>query len=155
MRALVQRVREGRVDVGGAEHGRIGHGFVILLGVRHGDTGGDASALADRCVALRVFDDVHGKMNLSLREVRGEALVIPQFTLYGDTRRGHRPGFTEAARPEEAEPLYETFLNRMRTLLGSDHVAGGVFGAHMIVTLQNDGPVTVLLERPDLYTLPE
>ena len=139
MRALVQRVSEASVTVGGEEVARIGRGLVVLLGVRRGDTDADADRLAAKLLALRVFEDGDGKMNLSVRDAGGELLCVSQFTLYGDTRKGNRPSFVDAAPPEEAEPLYE----RVRDALGA---RGGVFGARMAVALVNDGPVTVLLE---------
>ena len=142
----MQRVSAGAVAVNGVERGRIGRGYVILLGVGRGDTDGDAHMLAARCASLRVMEDAHGKMNLSLRDVGGSALVVSQFTLYADATRGNRPAFTEAAPPEEAEPLYEAFLARMREILGEEHVAAGEFRAMMSVTIVNDGPVTVLIE---------
>ena len=139
MRALVQRVSEASVTVGGEEVARIGRGLVVLLGVRRGDTDAEADRLAAKLLALRVFEDGDGKMNLSVRDADGELLCVSQFTLYGDTRKGNRPSFVDAAPPEEAEPLYE----RVRDALGA---RGGVFGARMAVALVNDGPVTLLLE---------
>jgi D-tyrosyl-tRNA(Tyr) deacylase len=139
MRALVQRVSEAKVTVGGEEVARIGRGLLVLLGVRRGDDEAAADRIASKLLALRVFEDAEEKMNLSVRDVDGELLVVSQFTLYGDTRKGNRPSFVEAALPEEAEPLYE----RVRAATGAE---GGVFGAHMAVALVNDGPVTVLLE---------
>jgi D-tyrosyl-tRNA(Tyr) deacylase len=139
MRALVQRVSEASVTVGGEEVARIGRGLLVLLGVRRGDEGPAADRIASKLLSLRVFEDAEGKMNLSVRDVEGELLIVSQFTLYGDARKGNRPSFVEAAPPEEAEPLYE----RVRAATGAE---GGVFGAHMAVALVNDGPVTVLLE---------
>jgi D-tyrosyl-tRNA(Tyr) deacylase len=139
VRALVQRVSEASVTVDGAEVARIGRGLLVLLGVRHGDDEAAADRIAAKLLALRVFEDAGGKMNLSVRDVDGELLVVSQFTLYGDARKGNRPSFVEAAPPEEAEPLYE----RVRAATGAE---GGVFGARMAVALVNDGPVTVLLE---------
>jgi D-tyrosyl-tRNA(Tyr) deacylase len=139
MRALVQRVSEASVSVDGREVARIGPGLVVLLGVRQGDGEAEADHLAGKLERLRVFEDAEGRMNLSVREVEAELLVISQFTLYGDTRKGNRPSFLEAAPPDVAEPLYE----RVRAMLGAQ---GGVFGARMEVALVNDGPVTVLLE---------
>jgi D-tyrosyl-tRNA(Tyr) deacylase len=139
MRALVQRVSEASVSVEGREVARIGPGLVVLLGVRHGDGEAQADHLAGKLERLRVFEDAEGRMNLSVREVEGELLVVSQFTLYADTRKGNRPSFVEAAPPDLAEPLYE----RVRAMLGAQ---GGVFGARMEVALVNDGPVTVLLE---------
>lgn len=147
MRALVQRVSEGSVIIEGTRYAHIEKGFVILLGIRKGDTTKSALSLADKCAALRVFEDGEGKMNLGLMDVHGAALIVSQFTLYADTQRGNRPGFADAARPEEAEPLYEQFVARMRAALGSDKVFTGVFRAMMQVTIVNDGPVTILLER--------
>jgi D-tyrosyl-tRNA(Tyr) deacylase len=145
---LVQRVTRGSVTVNGELRGSIGRGYVILLGVKTGDTEPDARSLAEKCAALRVMEDDGGRMNLGLVETGGEALVISQFTLYGDTRRGNRPGFADAARAAEAEPLYDAFVARMRDVLGADRVATGVFGAMMSVEIVNDGPVTLLLECP-------
>ena len=139
MRALVQRVSEASVTVGGEEVARIGPGLLVLLGVRRGDDAATADRIASKLLALRVFEDAEGKMNLSVRDAGGELLVVSQFTLYGDARKGNRPSFVEAAPPEEAEPLYE----RVRAATGAE---GGVFGARMAVALVNDGPVTVLLE---------
>jgi D-aminoacyl-tRNA deacylase len=139
VRALVQRVSEASVTAGGEEVARIGRGLVVLLGVRRGDTDAEADRLAAKLLALRVFEDGDGKMNLSVRDAGGELLCVSQFTLYGDTRKGNRPSFVDAAPPEEAEPLYE----RVRDTLGA---RGGVFGARMAVALVNDGPVTVLVE---------
>ncbi len=139
MRALVQRVSEASVTVEGDELARIGHGLLVLLGVRRGDSEIEADRIASKLLALRVFEDEAGKMNLSVRDVGGEVLCVSQFTLYGDTRKGNRPSFVDAALPEDAKPLYE----RVREALGAQ---GGVFGARMRVALVNDGPVTVLLE---------
>ena len=152
MRALVQRVREGHVAIGGAVQARIGKGYVILLGVRQNDTPADAEYMAEKCAHLRVLEDADGKMNLSLRDTGGEVLVVSQFTLYADAQRGNRPGFTAAARPETAEPLYGRFVERLRQILGPDKVQTGVFGAMMEVLIANDGPVTILLESPTSHT---
>lgn len=148
MRAVVQRVSEGSVTIEGKTYARIGRGFVILLGVRTGDTVQNAHFLADKCSNLRIFDDGAGKMNLGLQDVKGEVLVISQFTLYGDVRRGNRPGFADAAAPADAEPLYEEFVRRMRQTLGNERVSTGQFRAMMTVQIMNDGPVTLLLENP-------
>jgi D-aminoacyl-tRNA deacylase len=152
MRALIQRVREGHVAIGGVVQARIGRGYVILLGVRHTDTSGDAEYMAEKCARLRVLEDADGKLNLSLQETGGEALVVSQFTLYADAQRGNRPGFTAAARPETAEPLYSQFVERLRRILGPEKVQTGVFGAMMEVLIANDGPVTILLESPTSHT---
>jgi len=135
----MQRVSEAAVDVEGEQVATIGPGLLVLLGVRHGDTAEQADRMARKLQALRVFEDGEGRMNRSLREVGGEVLCVSQFTLYGDTHKGNRPSFVDAARPEEAEPLYE----RVRAALGAQ---GGRFGAHMHVRLVNDGPVTLLIE---------
>ena len=148
MRVVIQRVKEGSVEIEGRTHAHIGGGFVILLGIRTGDTSADARFLADKCAALRVMEDTDGKMNRSLNDVGGSVIVVSQFTLYGDAQKGNRPSFMAAARPEEAEPLYEAFLGRMRSALGAERVQSGVFGAMMDVRLVNDGPVTLLLESP-------
>ena len=139
VRALVQRVSEASVTVDGEEIARIGRGLLVLLGVRNEDGVEEADRLAGKLERLRVFEDDEGRMNLSLRDVAGEVLVVSQFTLYGDARKGNRPSFVEAAPPEVAEPLYE----RVRQALGAQ---GGRFGARMRVALANDGPVTLLLE---------
>jgi D-tyrosyl-tRNA(Tyr) deacylase len=139
VRALVQRVGNASVTVDGKEVARIGPGLLVLLGVRRGDGEAEADRIASKLLALRVFDDDAGKMNLSVGDVDAEILCVSQFTLYGDTRKGNRPSFVDAAPPEEAEPLYE----RVRSALDA---AGGVFGARMAVSLVNDGPVTMLIE---------
>jgi D-tyrosyl-tRNA(Tyr) deacylase len=144
MRALIQRVKKGSVAVEGRIAGAIEQGLVILLGIRNGDTEQDAKYLAEKCVNLRIFEDENGKFNRSLLEAGGGALVISQFTHYGDTRKGRRPGFEEAARPEIAEPLYKFFVQEMRRF--PIHVAEGIFGAMMLVEIHNDGPVTFMLE---------
>ena len=147
MRVVVQRVSEGGVKIPSENYEQItGKGIVILLGVKSGDTEKDVKFLADKCCSLRIFDDVNGKMNLSLIEVRGEALIISQFTLYGDASRGNRPGYTEAARPEEAIPLYENFIARMRNNIGEEKVKAGIFGAMIDVKIINDGPVTIIID---------
>jgi len=139
VRALVQRVSQASVTVDGDEVARIGPGLLVLLGIRNGDGIDQADRLAQKLLALRVFEDEAGKMNLSVGDVGGEVLCVSQFTLYGDVRKGNRPSFIEAAPPDEAEPLYE----RVRAALGAK---GGVFGARMDVSLVNDGPVTLLIE---------
>ncbi len=149
MRALIQRVKKASVTVGQTTHSSINQGLLILLGVRNGDTKDDAVAVAEKCAALRIFDDADGKMNLSVRDVGGEAMVVSQFTLYGDTRRGNRPSFTEAAPPDVAESLYEHFIGEMKKLLGGHKVHSGVFSAHMDIGLVNDGPVTIEVESKE------
>jgi D-aminoacyl-tRNA deacylase len=144
MRAVVQRVRSARVLAGGSVAGEIGRGLLVLLGVTHGDTAADASFLAGKVAGLRIFEDDGGRMNLSATDVAGSLLVVSQFTLYGDCRKGRRPSFDAAARPEEAQALYETFVAAVRAL--GLPVATGVFQAHMQVELVNDGPVTLILD---------
>jgi D-aminoacyl-tRNA deacylase len=139
MRALVQRVSEASVTVGGEEVARIGRGLLVLLGVGRGDTEAEADRIAQKLLALRIFEDDAGRMNRSVRDIGGELLCVSQFTLYGDTRKGNRPSFVDATPPEEAERLYE----RVRETLAA---RGGVFGARMAVALVNDGPVTLLIE---------
>ena len=145
MRALLQRVSRATVSVDGSVVGQIERGFVVLLGVTHADGQAEAVWLANKIAGLRVFDDVDGKMNASLADVNGAVLVVSQFTLYGDVRKGRRPSFTNAARPEQAEPLVETLIDLLRSQ--GIPVATGVFGAHMDVNIHNDGPVTLMLER--------
>lgn len=146
MRALIQRVKRCSVSIDGSCHSAIGPGLLILLGVRVSDVSNDAEYLADRCSALRIFDDEQGKMNLSVKERGGQVMVVSQFTLYGDTRKGNRPSYSDAAGPELAERLYEHFVAHLRRNLGDRSVATGVFRAMMDVELVNDGPVTVSVE---------
>lgn len=146
MRALLQRVKQASVTVLGKTHNHIGPGILIFLGVRNGDTERDAEYLAQRCADLRIFGDEQGKMNRSVKEVQGSALVISQFTLYADTRKGNRPSFTDSAPPEDGERLYNSFVRHLRSHLGESRVCTGVFRAMMDVGLVNDGPVTVMLE---------
>ncbi len=145
MKVLLQRVSHARVVVDGDVVGEIGRGFVLLVGVTHNDTRAEADWLATKVAGLRVFEDAEGKMNASLADVDGALLVVSQFTLYGDARKGRRPSFTDAARPELAEPLVDYFADRLRAL--GLRVATGVFGAYMQVEIVNDGPVTMMLER--------
>lgn len=147
MRAVLQRVSRASVAVGGAIVGQIGQGLLVLLGVGKGDTGADAEALARKVVELRVFQDAAGKMNLSLKDTGGSLLVVSQFTLYGDTRKGRRPSFDLAAPPEQARSLYERFVEAARAQ--GVEVATGVFQAMMSVSLVNEGPVTFLVESRD------
>jgi D-tyrosyl-tRNA(Tyr) deacylase len=139
VRALVQRVSKAAVSADGEEVARIGPGLLVLLGVKVGDGPEQADRIAGKLRRLRIFEDAAQRMNLSVDEAGGEVLCVSQFTLYGDVRKGNRPGFVDAAPPEEAEPLYE----RVREALGAQ---GGVFGARMSVSLVNDGPVTILVE---------
>jgi D-tyrosyl-tRNA(Tyr) deacylase len=146
MKALIQRVRRCSVTIHGIEHSSIGSGILILLGVKQEDKEDDCVYLAERCASLRIFDDPQGKMNLSVRDVAGAAMIVSQFTLYGDTTRGNRPSYSTAAPPELAERLYDLFVRHLKTLLGDERVATGVFRAMMDVELVNDGPVTVTVE---------
>lgn len=149
MRAVVQRVTEARVEVAGEPVGLIGAGLLVLLGVARDDTQGDADYLADKIVNLRVFEDDEGKMNRSLSESGGAILVVSQFTLYGDVRRGRRPSYSDAAEPEKANQLYEYFVERVRSF--GVKVETGIFQAMMKVSLTNDGPVTILLDSRKLF----
>jgi D-tyrosyl-tRNA(Tyr) deacylase len=149
VRAVVQRVSRGEVRVEGRATGSVGRGFVVLLGVAREDTEDDARGLADKVAALRVFEDAAGKMNLALAEVGGGVLVVSQFTLLGDARKGNRPSFVEAAPPERANALYEAFCAALREK--GLAVGTGVFRATMEVELVNDGPVTILLDSRKLF----
>lgn len=144
MRAVVQRVLRSRVTVDGETVGEIGPGFMVLLGVSRDDTEADADYLAEKIAGLRVFDDEQGRVNRSLQDVGGAVLAVSQFTLYGDVRRGRRPGFDRAARPEQAEPLYQRFVAQLKAR--GLQVATGRFQTHMEVELVNDGPVTILVD---------
>ena len=148
MRALIQRAKNASVTIDGAVHGSISHGLLILLGVCEGDTEAEADYLADKCVGLRIFTDENDKMNRSLSDVGGGILVVSQFTLYGDCKKGNRPSFTAAARPETAIPLYEAFIARCRE--SGLPVETGEFGADMKVDLLNDGPVTLWMDTAQM-----
>jgi D-tyrosyl-tRNA(Tyr) deacylase len=145
VRAVVQRVREAQVTVAGGEIGRIGVGLLVLVGVEAGDEPADAEWLAEKVARLRIFADGDGKMNLDVRESGGGVLVVSQFTLHASTKKGNRPSFLAAARPDEAIPLYERFLAMVETLVAGS-VPHGVFGADMQVALVNDGPVTIVID---------
>ena len=147
MRAVVQRVSQAQVDVEGKTVGAIDRGLLVLLGVQTSDTERDADYLTAKIVTLRIFNDVQGKMNLGVQDVQGGVLVVSQFTLYGDARKGRRPSFVQAAPPQQAEHLYKYFLEA--TARHGVPVAHGVFGTHMQVHLVNDGPVTLILDSPD------
>lgn len=149
MRAVVQRVSGARVMSEGKESGKIGCGLMVLLGVGTEDTEDDARYIAKKIAELRIFEDAAGKLNLDVREVGGEVLLVSQFTLYGDARNGRRPGFTGAARPELATALYERVIELLRE--SGLNVETGVFQTHMSVELANDGPVTLLLESKKLF----
>lgn len=143
MRAVVQRVSEASVTINGKVNGSIGKGYMVLLGVEDIDEKEDLDYICDKLIGLRVFEDAEGKMNLDIRDIGGEILLISQFTLYGDARKGRRPGFIKAARPDKAIPMYEEAIRRLSETV---HVECGEFGADMKVALINDGPVTILLD---------
>jgi D-tyrosyl-tRNA(Tyr) deacylase len=145
MRIVLQRVKHAQVTVDGTCVGKIGKGMMLLLGVHQGDTEATVDFLVDKCCGLRIFSDENDKMNLSLEEIGGEILIVSQFTLYGDCRKGRRPSFTEAAPPEKGKEMYDCFVRQMRQRI--EVVQTGIFGAMMDVSLLNDGPVTLLLER--------
>ncbi|HUK24274.1 MAG TPA: D-aminoacyl-tRNA deacylase [Terriglobales bacterium] len=149
MRAVVQRVSRAQVSVGGELAGQIGRGLLVLLGVGQGDTEADADYLAEKITGLRIFEDAGGKMNLSVGEVQGAVLVVSQFTLYGDLRRGKRPSFDAAARPERARELYEYFVGRLRA--AGLPCSTGRFQEMMQVELVNEGPVTILLDSAKVF----
>lgn len=149
MRGVIQRVHESSVAIDGRVTGRIGKGLLVLLGVGESDSEQDADYLAEKVVGLRCFADNDSKFNLSLRDVGGSVLAVSQFTLFGDCRKGKRPSFTEAARPEVAVPLYERFVAKIRE--SGIEVQTGEFGAHMDVHLVNDGPVTLLLDSKKAF----
>jgi D-tyrosyl-tRNA(Tyr) deacylase len=144
MRAVIQRVTRASVTIDGEIVGEIGNGLVVLLGIARDDTRQDADYLAPKIIALRIFDDAEGRMNVSVKDIDGRLLVVSQFTLYGDVRRGLRPSWSDAAPPEIAEPLYDYFVESSRKLLG--RVETGSFRKMMQVELVNDGPVTILLD---------
>jgi D-aminoacyl-tRNA deacylase len=147
LRACIQRVSEAKVTVNGEVTGQIGRGLLVLLGVGQRDGESEVQRLAEKVVGLRIFEDDAGKMNRSLADMGGEMLVVSQFTLYGDCRRGRRPSFTAAAPPELAERLYESFVRAVRA--AGVNVATGVFREHMLVSLVNDGPVTLWIDTAD------
>lgn len=150
MRALLQRVSSGGVFIKEENYERkIGKGLVILLGIKNGDDENDVNFVADKCCNLRIFSDEEDKMNLSVKDIGGEILIISQFTLYGETAKGNRPGFTDAARPETAIPLYEKFIIKLKENIGAEKVQHGIFGANMEVRIINDGPVTVIVESKE------
>ena len=145
MKILIQRVSEASVKVDNKTVGKIEQGFLVFLGITHKDTEKEAQFLADKVANLRVFEDKEGKMNLSLKEVEGSALIISQFTLYGDAIKGRRPSFTDTARPEKAIPIYEYFISEVKR--NGIKTETGVFGAKMDVSLVNSGPVTIMIEK--------
>ena len=145
MRVLLQRVAKASVSIEGRVQGTVDKGFCLLVGFTHSDTDAEVTWMAEKVIGLRLFPDAEGKMNLDLREAGGGLLVVSQFTLYGDSAKGRRPSFIDAARPEQAIPLYERFCRELEAK--GFRVATGVFGAEMLVDIQNDGPVTLMLER--------
>jgi len=146
MKVVVQRVKEGGVSIPSNNYYKcIGKGFVILLGIKIGDTEKEAIYLADKCSNLRVFEDENEKMNLSIKDIDGQALVISQFTLYADASKGNRPSFIDAERPETAEKLYITFIERLKENIGKEKVLTGIFGAMMDIKIINEGPVTIII----------
>lgn len=149
MRAVVQRVTESHVTVGGSEVGRIGHGLMVLLGVEAGDGPSDLDYMVDKIVNLRIFEDADEKMNLSVQDVGGSLLVVSQFTLLGDARKGRRPSFSNAGRPEMANALYMEFIEKCRAM--GLNVETGQFQQHMVVRIDNDGPVTLLLDSKKTF----
>jgi D-tyrosyl-tRNA(Tyr) deacylase len=147
VKAIVQRVSNASVNIPLENYSaKIGLGMLILLGIKIGDTIDDVNYLADKCSRLRIFEDSECKMNISVKDIAGEALIISQFTLYGESAKGNRPSFIEAAKPDEAIPLYEYFIKRMKNNLGDDKVKCGIFGAMMDISLVNSGPVTIIVE---------
>jgi D-tyrosyl-tRNA(Tyr) deacylase len=149
VKALLQRASKASVTVDGEVVGRIGNGLVILLGVAAGDTEKDAKYLADKILGIRIFDDSAGKFNFSISDVKGELLAVSQFTLIADTKKGRRPSFTEAAPPNEAAALFEKFVSYLRE--SNLKVETGRFQAHMLVDIQNDGPVTIMLDSREKF----
>jgi len=149
MRAVVQRVQSANVSVGGDVVGEIAIGLVVLLGVEEDDTEADASYMAEKVVGLRIFEDSDGKMNLSVKDKGGAVLAVSQFTLLGDVRKGKRPSFIKAARPDQAKTLYEQFMDMVKKQ--DVHVEAGVFQAEMLVRINNDGPVTIMLDSKKLF----
>ncbi|MDD2600858.1 MAG: D-aminoacyl-tRNA deacylase [Kiritimatiellae bacterium] len=147
MKALIQRVSEASVEVDGAIVAQIEQGLLILLGVTHSDNSAQVNWLARKIPALRIFNDEEGNMNRSVMEIGGSVIVVSQFTLYADTKKGNRPGFSAAARPEQAESLYQELVSKLRGVMGAERVSTGVFGASMKVRLVNDGPVTIELSH--------
>jgi D-tyrosyl-tRNA(Tyr) deacylase len=145
MKIILQRIAEASVEADGKKVGSIGQGILVFVGITHSDTTSHASWLANKLVNLRIFEDSQGKLNRSLIDKQGAALIISQFTLYADCNEGRRPSFTQAAQPEVAEPLYEMFVEEVRRTGIS--VVTGIFGAYMKVNLINDGPITIMLER--------
>ncbi len=148
MRLMIQRAAQAAVTIDGAECREIGQGLVVLIGITEGDTQQDAAYLAEKCVGLRIFNDADGKMNRSVADIQGELLIISQFTLYGDCKKGKRPNFMRAAKPDTAIPLYEAFVSCCQA--SGIPVKTGTFGADMQVSLTNDGPVTIWMDTNEM-----
>lgn len=146
MKAVIQRVNCAAVTIDEKEYSSIGIGLLVLLGITQTDTEGDVEWLVQKVAKMRIFSDNAGKMNLSVQDVQGEVLVVSQFTLHAMTHKGNRPSFIKSARPEQAVPLYEQFVARLRTLLAESRVQTGIFGADMKIALENDGPVTIVID---------
>jgi D-aminoacyl-tRNA deacylase len=149
MRIVIQRVSQAQVNIQNQTQGSIGQGFLILLGISTEDTEADIDVLINKVSKLRVFNDEAGKMNLSIRDINGEILVLSQFTLFADTQKGNRPSFIQAARPEQAIPLYESFVLKLSKIIPKP-IQTGIFGADMQVSLTNDGPVTILIDTKNV-----
>ena len=149
MRIVIQRVREASVKINDEIVGEIQQGLLVLLGIEHVDSELDADYLIQKLIHLRIFNDEKGKMNLSVSDISGDLLIVSQFTLFADTKKGNRPSFIRSARPEQARPLYEYFLSQLKKEF-SGKIENGVFGANMLVELINDGPVTIIIDSKDL-----
>ena len=145
MRAVIQRVTSCSLNIAGQEHSRIGYGLLVLLSVEEADTSEDREWLCGKITGLRVFDDSQGVMDLDVRDIEGEIMLVSQFTLHASTRKGNRPSYSKAARPDIAKPAYEAFIQALELSLGRE-ISTGVFGAHMELTLVNDGPVTMIID---------
>ena len=145
MKLVIQRVLDANLKVNNKEISKIGKGFVVLIGIKNSDTKGNADYLVNKLINLRIFEDENEKMNLSIKDINGELLLVSQFTLYGDCSRGNRPSFTEAARPESAKELYDYFVHECKKHIPS--VKEGIFGSNMKINLTNDGPATIIMEN--------
>ena len=145
MRVVLQRVTSCVLSIGGHEYSRIGYGILVLLGIEEADSADDTEWISSKITGLRIFDDDNGVMNLDIRDIGGEIMVVSQFTLHASIRKGNRPSYVKAARPEIAKPLYESFINSVEQSLGRN-IATGQFGAHMEISLVNDGPVTIFID---------
>jgi len=148
MKIIIQRVKKASVEINQKLYSEIGRGLLVLIGINHTDTKKQAEWLAHKTANLRIFEDREGKMNLSAKDIHGEILVVPNFTLYADAKKGFRPSFIEAARPETATPLYEEYVNLLKNM-SLRSIQTGVFGADMQVIIENDGPVTIVIEKND------